>query len=126
MVRSLLDERLDRLLVQLLSRPEPDAADLAAGALQKTARVIQVRAVQEEERDPIGIPRDGEERVRSALGGCKPEDQCVVVVVHEFMAAREERLKPTSRGAELCSDCRRVLREEGLDLGLSVRVIHDA
>jgi len=71
--RSLLDERLDRLLVQLLSRPEPDAADLAAGALQKTARVIQVRAMQEEERDPIGIPRDGEERVRSALGGCNPK-----------------------------------------------------
>jgi hypothetical protein len=124
--RSLLDECLNRLLGQLLSRPEPDAADLAASALQQMTRIIQGCAVQEEKRDPLWIPRDGEERVRSARGGCKPEDQCVVAVVHELMTAREERLKPTSRSAELCGDCRRVLREEGLDLGLGIRGIHAA
>jgi hypothetical protein len=122
--RSLLDERLDRLHRQLLSRREPDAANLAAGALQQTARVIQGRAAQEEERDPLGIPRDGEERVRSASSGCKREDQCVVVVVHELMTAREGRPKPTSCSAELCGDSCRVLREEGLDPGLGLRVTH--
>src|SRR5262245_55879752 len=81
----LRNENTDRRLRQLLRRTQADAANLFSGAFQQTARIVQIDAAQEEQRDPPGIACDGQERVGRAFRRSKTEYQRVVVVKDELV-----------------------------------------
>jgi len=112
----LCDEFLDRGLPQLSRGTQSNAPDLAAGTLQQAFRIVESDTRKEEQSDPIGVTRHRQECVGCTLGCGEGEDQCVVVVIDEFMPARKQLPKVRPRRAKLGVQRGRILRQEPGDL----------
>lgn len=85
-----LQQFLNRRRTQNRNWRKTNTANLAARTLEHTAWIWKVGALQEEQRDPLGISRDGNECIAGALRWAKSTDQGVVVVIDEFEASGEQ------------------------------------
>src|SRR5262245_31877007 len=84
-------ERFDLGAVDGRSNLEHDVSNILSLAGENSFRVLQLRALEEEEIHPAGIDGDREDRVRGALGRSKADDERVVVVVNELDGSRKSR-----------------------------------
>lgn len=80
-------------------------ADLVAAAGEEAFGVAEASAaLQEEEADPAGKKRDGEDGVGDAVGGGEADGEGVVVVVDELAGAGEAGAHFAEGGAGLGGD----------------------
>src|SRR5438552_13243214 len=87
--------------------------------------VLQIRSIEEKQRNPLRVPSHGDKGILRALGGTDAEDERVVVVEHELEASWKVGAESRPGISQLSFDGRRVLTEEAGDLGFGIGVTHD-
>jgi len=116
-------EVLDGGCVEEGGRFEDDVAGLFAAAGEEALWIAEAgAALEEEEADPAGEERDGEDGIGGALGGAETDGEGVVVVVDEFVCSRKTGAHFAQRCAGLGCDFGGELVEESIQLGGGVQL----
>ena len=118
------DQRSNRRPVEIFRIGKRDAANLISAAFQEVIGIRQGSALQKEQRDPARIRGQRKQRFRGALRRRVAKYQGVVVVVNQFIAAREYRVNFFPSGQHRLRDFRRVFSDELAELALDAGIFH--
>src|ERR1700761_2266735 len=85
----LVDKLLNHRLVELRSVRQDNVFCYISLTFEKASGIGKALCLQEEEADPSGIHRDGNDGVGGAFGWAEADGESVVVVVNEFERMRK-------------------------------------
>lgn len=96
---------------------ELDVAGFVAGAGEVAAGVAQPGPIlEEEETNPTRKERYGKYGIRGALGRRKPDGECIVVVVDQFLSAGQAGSHFAQSDSGIGGDGRLIPVEKGIEL----------
>jgi hypothetical protein len=106
-----IDQRPQLGLFEVRDVGKPDTAHDVAAAFQHVARIRQLGAVKEAQRDPLRPEDDREDRIGRPFVGTEADHQAVALVVDELHRGRHARSQPRAHGVCSRGNLRVVLRE---------------